>query len=522
MSRHENPHPRQRYHSVPIMDQVEDIENYCPGGFAPLSIGDVIGGGKYTIVYKLGFGGIAMVWLCYDEEERKWCAIKVNADSNSTDDCGDLEAIRLMKDNGLTVEKLGENHILMSFDTFWEYSPNGRHLCTVMPVVGPRAHDWRTEDMGRDADRINKMCYQLTQGLSFLHENGLVHGDFRPQNILMKLKPNSLDLLSKDDMWNLLGEPATAEIRTLSDKRSRHAPKEVVSSALWEKFSPVITDDIAIVDFGEAYLPHNPPAHFGIPRKYACPEIFFKARTSGLASDIWSLGLTILELRLDDYGSDLPSDIIRFLERFVGPLPRKYRSIAEALLKGEGLKKAEGPGPEPSENCPLMGPVDLPLGEKEELESENTEFRDRLEVKIASGQKCYGEAFVSGDRTGRERKRALVRYRLPEEEVRLLGDLLHQILRYDPRERISAREAFGHPWFRKSRGETETKDRPATPDMDNALLWFMPNTATATSWATIAKLLLLFIFCLVLSIGYSSLTASSSLDRCTITLIYIA
>lgn len=37
--------------------------------------------------------------------------------------------------------------------------------------------------------------------------------------------------------------------------------------------------------------------------------------------------------------------------------------------------------------------------------------------------------------------------RLPEEEVDLLADLLHKMLKYRPEERICIQDVIRHPWF---------------------------------------------------------------------------
>jgi serine/threonine-protein kinase SRPK3 len=39
------------------------------------------------------------------------------------------------------------------------------------------------------------------------------------------------------------------------------------------------------------------------------------------------------------------------------------------------------------------------------------------------------------------------RVRLPEEEVDLLADLLHKMLKYSPEERICIQDVIRHPWF---------------------------------------------------------------------------
>src|SRR5690349_10818350 len=49
--------------SLPMEDtyhpeaDVEDLEDYAPGGYHPTLIGDTFCSGRYTIVHKLGYGG---------------------------------------------------------------------------------------------------------------------------------------------------------------------------------------------------------------------------------------------------------------------------------------------------------------------------------------------------------------------------------------------------------------------------------------------------------------------------------
>jgi serine/threonine protein kinase len=435
------------------MDEVEDLEGYRPGGFAPVTIGDTLAG-RFEIIYKLGFGGIAMVWLCWELATEKWWAVKINAASHSSETCGDLKAIRLMKQNGVDQKQLEANHITMARETFWEETPNGRHLCTVLPVLGPRAYDWRTEELGLDTERVRNVCYQITKGLHFVHSNGLVHGDFRPQNVLMKLKPGSLDNITRNDMWGLLGEPVVADLWTKSGNRSRHAPTSVVTSAPWEAFRDFVTDEVAIVDFGEAYIPSNPPRHFGIPHKYAAPEVLFERGRTGLAGDIWSLGITLLELRLDDYGYDALISVIRNMERFVGPIPIGYRYAARKLLDDDGWEVDIN---DRSPLKPLTGPVEIPLDRKEEKEFCSANFSDRLEMKLASEQWAKGEEPDPRDPSGKAIRSGLIRYYLPDEEVRDLADLLHKMLRYDANTRISTSQVLRHRWFKKQRAGNPMK-----------------------------------------------------------------
>lgn len=60
----------------PISD-VESLEGYVPGGYRPVMIGDLLHGGRYRVVDKLGFGGYSTVRLAWDAQAKRYVAVKV-------------------------------------------------------------------------------------------------------------------------------------------------------------------------------------------------------------------------------------------------------------------------------------------------------------------------------------------------------------------------------------------------------------------------------------------------------------
>ena len=44
----------------------EEIERYCPGGYHPVHLNDLLNDGQYEVLHKLGFGSFATVWLARD------------------------------------------------------------------------------------------------------------------------------------------------------------------------------------------------------------------------------------------------------------------------------------------------------------------------------------------------------------------------------------------------------------------------------------------------------------------------
>ncbi len=49
-----------------LTEDEEDLEDYRPGGYHPINIGDDFNNGRYVIVRKLGWGHFSTVWLARD------------------------------------------------------------------------------------------------------------------------------------------------------------------------------------------------------------------------------------------------------------------------------------------------------------------------------------------------------------------------------------------------------------------------------------------------------------------------
>ncbi|KAG8861861.1 serine/threonine protein kinase, CMGC group [Serendipita sp. 411] len=50
------------------LDEEEDWEDYKPGGYHPVHIGDEFSDGRYVVVRKLGWGHFSTVWLARDKK----------------------------------------------------------------------------------------------------------------------------------------------------------------------------------------------------------------------------------------------------------------------------------------------------------------------------------------------------------------------------------------------------------------------------------------------------------------------
>jgi serine/threonine protein kinase len=85
----------------------------------------------------------------------------------------------------------GSKHVVALLDSFRHQGPNGTHLCLVFEPMGPSANSM-AEHLSKEPRSGRKypkaMAKEILRhtllGLDFLHQNGIVHGDVQPGNML--------------------------------------------------------------------------------------------------------------------------------------------------------------------------------------------------------------------------------------------------------------------------------------------------------------------------------------------------
>ncbi|KAI1085453.1 kinase-like domain-containing protein [Whalleya microplaca] len=470
-----------QYIGLPSED-TEDIYSYHPGGFHPVHLGDIIAG-RFEVIHKLGFGGFATIWLCYEIKDKEWRAVKINRADESYEERAELQLLKyLEKQGGFDRSEWEANHITLPLEHFWIDGPNGRHLCEVLPVLGPSIdYKWRTQDTEEGISRLNDLFFQAATALRFLHKQEICHGDLTPHNMLIRLK--DISHIMKEDMKNILGDPKLESVSTVS----RVHPGPMVPKY---KVVPVdmkclgITNDLVITDFGESFRASKSPSFSGIPCKYGAPEAVFGC-DPGMPADIWSLACSILKVRANAelFSYNHPSYAL-CIEVMLGPLPEPYRSAYYGRLK-EDLEDAgrdwrdytaekQSKLGENDLNWLMWGPTEVsfewglyfPDGQSEgsdeplrpvtrpeaydrlikfvEYKAEKFGYTNRIDIEIGMDRKYHLPLLNHNemDLDYGEWKETILK--VPDEEVKVLGDLLRRIIKYDPEERIDIEEVLKH------------------------------------------------------------------------------
>ncbi|KAK4170623.1 hypothetical protein QBC36DRAFT_350874 [Triangularia setosa] len=175
----------------------EWIEDYRPGGYHPVHLGDIFNNGQYKVIRKLGEGSYSTVWLTHD----------LNCKS-----CTTLPKVAPVE---------GGRYIAQLLDEFKRSGPNDIHTCPVFEPMGPSVYT------------------MSLQALVFLHENNIAHGAFQPGNILFVLDDiNSMpeDVLQQEQ--NVQSRSISDLVQRLDGKRDLWAPQYLCVAQPLVPFTP--------------------------------------------------------------------------------------------------------------------------------------------------------------------------------------------------------------------------------------------------------------------------------------------
>ena len=463
---------------------VEDPNEYGPGGYHPVLLGDCIGpSGCFRVVHKLGYGTFGTVWLCQDTRIRRWRAVKILSASTSTEDCAELKMLKLFEN--VEHDMLKRNGIIIPSEHFWIDGPNGRHLALVMELLGP--------DMtgmfgayGHCDGLMKDVCFQLLEAMQFIHSQGICHGDFRPQNILFKLK-DWVASCQEEELMELLGEPVRAPVVMYDDEDEDNVlpakgqpgiPEYLVGCANFSYGSGSLSTDIAVVDFGVGYpsSTHPPQGTSGIAGPYASPEDLCRIQELiGIKSDIWSCAASMFEIRMGfpPFGADNNAPLaIPGMERSMGPVPPPFRAVCLEWQRTFIEDESELAEKENSETSWITTTAKRNAEtRKNYLHLRGTEdflkFRmltDRtmmLTPEQAANVVIQAERFpgqlpmwtpVPAPEKHYQHRRTYLKYQVPREEIDVFWDMVMSVFKWKPEERATIEELMEHPWFGDRKG----------------------------------------------------------------------
>ncbi|KAG8811836.1 serine/threonine protein kinase, CMGC group [Serendipita sp. 400] len=268
------------------LDEEEDWEDYVPGGYHPVHIGDEFSDGRYVVVRKLGWGHFSTVWLARDKKMNRHVALKVVKSAARYTETA-LDEIKLLQ-RLISSDPThpGRSHVISFLDHFRHKGPNGNHVCMVFEVLGENLLGLikRHQTKGVPIGLVRQISKQILLGLDYMHRAcGVIHTDLKPENVLICI--DNVEEVIRNELaqsaatkTKLIGVPPskgrggnqTPRAETIYITGSRPLP----SPTTWTDHH--FTDDIQT-------------------RQYRCPEVILGAPW-GTTADIWSSACLFFEL----------------------------------------------------------------------------------------------------------------------------------------------------------------------------------------------------------------------------------
>jgi tetratricopeptide (TPR) repeat protein len=206
-----------------------------------LAVGATVG--RYVIVARLGAGAMGVVYMAYDPKLDRRIALKLLQAGEARSRSHETATSRLIREARL-LARLSHPNVVAVYDadTF------GDQVYIAMEYVeGMTLGAWLSAD-GRGVAEIVAMFAAAGHGLAAAHQAGLVHRDFKPENVLVGAdgRPRVVDFgIARDN------EP------TLDTERSAGA-----SDPRWDAGDLKLTRTGALVGT-PAYM--SPEQHLGLP-----------------------------------------------------------------------------------------------------------------------------------------------------------------------------------------------------------------------------------------------------------------
>jgi dual-specificity kinase len=347
---------------------------------------------RYQILKLLGQGTFGKVVEAWDRKKGNKCAIKVIRSVPKYRDASRIE-LRVLSTLASN-DKHNINRCIHLRDCF----DFRNHICIVTDLYGQSVFDFLKSNgfVPFPSSHIQKFAKQLFTSVAFLHDLNLIHTDLKPENIL----------LVQNAYQTFTYNRTVPSSSTTVNRTARHR-------------KVLLDPEIRLIDFGSATF--NDEYHSSVvsTRHYRAPEIILNLGWS-YPCDIWSIGCILVEFFTGDALFQTHDNLehLAMMEAVCGG--KIDRDIVRAVYKqdrGSSRNSANS-----AARYFKSYKLDYPNAETNKASKKYVKAMKKLHETIP-GHTDFNKQFL---------------------------DLLRRIFVYDPKKRITAKDALQHPWFKES------------------------------------------------------------------------
>jgi serine/threonine-protein kinase SRPK3 len=298
---------------------------------------------RYLLLKKIGYGSFSSVWFIYDWEEQKYYAMKIYNDIDYDEGLIEIKTLKM-------INKLNTPYLMKMKEYFIYQTKKGnkklRHPCIIMELMVGSLYELLKYQYNKEGIPINiieKIVPQILEGIKNIHSLEIIHGDIKPENILIKgyrKEINEYINIIKDLNIHKLNK-TKSEICIYLNKLFTNINCNNENFIDEEYLNNI---EIRITDFGSIIHKKNFSTEEIQTRYYRAPEILLSLK-HGFPCDIWALGCLFFELITGKILFDPDKDEIRnrdychifLIASYLGNFP-KYM-IDNSPLKKDFFKK---------------------------------------------------------------------------------------------------------------------------------------------------------------------------------------
>lgn len=345
---------------------------------------------NYQMIKLLGQGTFGKVVQARDRRKNELVAIKIIRSVQKYRDASriELRVLQTLKAN----DEHNRNRCIHLRDCF----DFRGHICIVMDLLGQSVFDFLKGNnfVPFPNSQIQSFARQLFTSVAFLHDLNLIHTDLKPENIL--LADNNYQTFTYN-----------RKIPSSSTTVSRNANQRRV----------LLDTEIRLIDFGSATFQDEYHSSVVSTRHYRAPEIILGLGWS-YPCDIWSIGCILVEFFTGD-ALFQTHDNLEHLAMMEAVCDKRIDTpLVQQVTKGSTRN-----GGNAAAQYFKRGKLDYP-----------TPDTSRASRRFVRAMKKLNE-IIPGNNHNNFTKQFL--------------DLLKKIFVYDPSQRITAKMALQHPWFKE-------------------------------------------------------------------------
>ena len=131
----------------------------------------------YRLIEKIGEGGMGVVWKAQDSSLEREIALKLLPDSLAA---SPLKLDRFKRE-ARTIAALNHPNIV----TIHSVEEDGEHHFFTMELIGGRSLTSQIRPAGLPLTEFLRIAVPMADAVGRVHEQGLVHGDLKPQNVIV-------------------------------------------------------------------------------------------------------------------------------------------------------------------------------------------------------------------------------------------------------------------------------------------------------------------------------------------------